>query len=265
MSAPAMTTVGFPNLLRSEWTKLRSVRSTAWCLAIVAVAMIGLAVLMGVRWADVLAAESADKRSGFDPTNTTLAGVYIAQIVLGALGVLVISGEYGTGLIRASLAAVPQRRLFLAAKMLVVAATALVVGEVLSFAAFGIGQALLDRRGFGTSLSAPGVLRAVAGAGLNLTGITLLAFGLGALLRHAAAALSTLFGVLFALPALSDLLPTSWRNHVINYLPLNAGSQIFVTVPAHGALSPWHGLLVLCCYPLVVLVLAFVLVERRDA
>ncbi len=266
MTATAVPqSVGLENLLRSEWTKLRSLRSTFWCAAIVVVSMIGIAVVMGVRWADVLASDPPAKRAGFDATNTVLGGVYLAQVVVGALGVLVISSEYGTGMIRASLAAVPQRRTLLAAKLLVLSAAVLVLAEALSFSSFAIGQALLDRRGFGTSLSEPGVLRAVSGAGLYLTAVALLGFGLGALIRHTAGSLSTFFGVLFAFTALSDLLPTNWRNHVINYMPANAGSQIFTIVQTDGALSPWPGLAVFCCYGIAALIAAFVLIDHRDA
>jgi ABC-2 type transport system permease protein len=259
------TTIGFGNVVRSEWTKLRSVRSTYLCAALAVVAMLGIAIIIGIRWADVLAAESPDERAGFDATNTVLAGTYLAQVIVGTMAVLVISSEYGTGMIRASLAAVPQRRALLAAKLLVLIAGILVVAEALAFAAFALGTALLHRRGFGASLGDPDVLRAVVGAGLYLAAVALLGFGLGALIRHTAGALSSFFGVLFALTALSDLLPTSWRDHVINYLPANAGSQIFTVVPVHGALSPWAGLGVFCLYGVAALVTAFVLLDRRDA
>lgn len=259
------TTVGFANVLHSEWTKLRSLRSTYWCLAAVAVCMLGIAVVMGIRWADVLASDPPGKGFGFDATNTTLAGVYLAQVVLGALGVLVIAGEYGTGMILATFAAVPQRRTLLAAKMLVLAGSVLALTEVLCFCSFWLGQALLARKGFGVSLADPGVLRAVFGAGLYLAAVSLLGFGLGALIRHTAGALATFFGVLFALTAISDLLPTSWRNQVINYLPANAGSQMFTVVRGHGALPPWAGLGVFCLYAAAALTGAFLLIGRRDA
>jgi hypothetical protein len=258
-------TVGFDNLLHSEWTKLRSLRSTYWGVGVVAVAVLGIAIVMGVRWADVLAGDPPDKRSGFDSTNTVLGGVYLAQVVVGALAVLAITGEYGTGMIRATFAAVPQRRAVLFAKLIVLSVSVFVLSEVLCFASFEVGQALLARRDFGASLGDPGVLRAVFGGGLYLTAVAGLGFGIGALVRHTAGALSTFFGVLFALTVLSDLLPTDWRNHVINYLPANAGSQIFTVVPAHDALPPWVGLGVLCLYAAAALLSGFLLVERRDA
>lgn len=258
-------TIGFGNVLRSEWTKLRSLRSTYWCGGIVVLALFGIAVLMGIRWADVLAAESPADRAGFDATVTVLGGAYLAQVVIGTLGVLTISGEYGTGMIRASFAAVPQRRALLAAKLLVLLGSVFVVTELLCFASFSLGQMLLARKHFGVSLSDPTVLRAVCGAGLYLTAVALLGFGIGALIRHTAGALSTFFAVLFALTVLTELLPSSWHEHVINYLPANAGSQIFTVVPTANALAPWTGLGVFCLYALAAIIAAFVLIDHRDA
>jgi ABC-2 type transport system permease protein len=107
-SAP-VATFGFGNVLQSEWTKLRSLRSTYWCVGIIALATVGIAILIGIRWADVLATDPPGKGAGFDATNTVLGGVYIAQVALGTLGVLTISSEYSTGMIRATFAAVPHR------------------------------------------------------------------------------------------------------------------------------------------------------------
>jgi ABC-2 type transport system permease protein len=261
-AAPA-STIGFGNVLRSEWTKLRTLRSTYVCLAIVVVAMVGLAWLQGDRWSQILTGDSVAQRSGFDATLTSVGGVYLAQVVLGALAVLAISSEYGTGMIRATFSAVPQRRALLAAKAMVVAGATFVVGELLSFASFWLCQALLGR--FGVSLSDPLVLRAVFGTGLYLTVVALLGFGIGAAIRHTAGGLSTFYAVLFAPSVLSDLLPTGWRNDVINYAPANAGSQIFTVVPNDGALGAWTGLGVLCLYAAVAMVVAFVLVTSRDA
>lgn len=255
------TTIGFDNVLRSEWTKLRSVRSTYLSTGLVVLMMIGLGTFLGARWAH----ESGALPDNFDPTNVTLSGVYLAQIVVGALGVLAISSEYTTGAIRATFAAVPQRRAVLAAKALVVAAATFVVGEVLSFVSFGIGQALLSSKQAGVSLGDPGVLRAVFGAGLYLTAVVLLGFGLGAAIRHTAGALCAFFGLLFAPNVIIELLPTSWRNAIIDYLPANSGSQIFTIVKVKGSLAPWAGLGVFCLYAAAALLIALLLVNRRDA
>ncbi len=256
-------TIGFGNVLLSEWTKLRSVRSTYWTAVVAVLATIAVGALISHQQANNIIT-GKDSLDGFDATITSLSGIYLAQVAVGTLGVLVISSEYGTGMIRATMTAVPQRRAVLAAKGIVFASCTLVIGEVLSFAAFGIGQALLRSAHAGVSLGEPDVLRATIGGGLYLTGVGLLGFGLGALVRHTAGALSAFFGVLFATTALADLLPTTWRNHVINYMPANAGSQILTVIPTRDALAPWTGFTVLCLYAAVALVGAAILVTRRD-
>ena len=124
---------------------------------------------------------------------------------------------------------------------------------------------MLGSEHVGVSLHDPGVLRATIGGGLYLTAVGLLGFGIGALIRHTAGAVSALFAVLFALTAITDLLPTNWRNVVINYLPANAGNNIFTVLRPHGALPPWAGLGVLCLYALAAIIPAALLIERRDA
>jgi ABC-2 type transport system permease protein len=238
------TTIGASNVLRSEFTKLRSVRSTYWSAAAAFVGTIAVAVIICVQWR-VNLLSGKDSPDGFDATLTSINGLYLAQIAVGCLGVLVISSEYGTGMIRATMAAVPQRRAVLAAKGVVFAACTFILGEILSFSAFAIGQTILTPTHASVGLAHPGTLRAVVGGGLYLTAIGLLGFGIGALVRHTAGALSAFFGVLFASTALVDLLPTSWRNTVIDYLPANAGSQILTTLPTHSAIGPWTGLTVL--------------------
>ena len=262
MQAPA--TIGFGNLMLSEWTKLRTVRSTYWTGIVAVLATFGLAIGLCLRWRHDLTVHPGDK-IGFDAALTSLTGLYLAQVAVGALGVLVISSEYGTGMIRATLGAVPQRRAVLAAKAIVFGGATLVIGEIVSFAAFGIGQAILAPSGAGVSLSDPHVFRAVAGGGLYLTAVGLLGFGLGALIRHTAGALSALFGLLFATTAIVDLLPTSLRNDVIKFMPLNAISQIVTTVPNADSLSAWAGFGVFCAYAAAAIGAATVLITRRDA
>jgi hypothetical protein len=257
------TTIGFGNVLHSEWTKLRSVRSTYWTVLAAALGTVAVGVLICLQTRDNILA-GKDSAAGLDATLISINGLYLAQVAVGTLGVLVISSEYGTGMIRATMAAVPQRRAVLAAKAIVFAAGAFVLGEIVSFTAFWIGQALLSSAHASASLSTPGALRALLGGGLYLTAVGLLGFGLGALIRHTAGALSAFFGVLFASTALVDLLPTGWRNTVIDYLPANSGSQILTTHPTASALGPWTGLGVLCVYVLVAVVAAMLLVTRRD-
>lgn len=259
-AAPART-IGFGNVLRSEWTKLRSLRSMIVCAALILVAMVGIALALGIRWSR----QAGPMPDDFDPTLVSLSGVYLAQIIAGTVGVLTISSEYTTGMIRATLSAVPQRPAVLAAKALVLTAAMLVLGEIVSFASFTLAQAFLEHKHAGASLSDPGVLRAVVGAGLYLPAVALLGFGLGAVVRHTAGALSAFFGILFAPSALVDLLPDSWRNAIIDYLPANAGSQIFTVVQTKDALAPWTGLGVFCLYAAAAIGAGFVLVARRDA
>ncbi|HEY2042140.1 MAG TPA: hypothetical protein VGH11_05630 [Jatrophihabitans sp.] len=260
---PVQSTIGFSNVLLSEWTKLRSVRSTYWTALVAVLASVGLGALICARTAYNI--KRGDQGlDGFDPTLTSLNGFYLAQVAIGALGVLTISSEYGTGMIRATLGAVPQRRAMLAAKGLVFAAATLIAGELMSFISFGLGQALLSGAHAGTSLSNPTALRATIGGGLYLTVIGLLGFGLGALIRHTAGALSAFFGVLFALSAITDLLPTSWRNDVIKYMPANAGSQILTAQRGHDALAPWAGLGVLALYAAAAIAAATILIQLRD-
>lgn len=255
--------LGFSNLLRSEFTKLRSVRSTYWTAAVAVLGTFAVAVIICIQ-TRINIETGKDSLAGFDATLTSINGLYIAQIAIGTLGVLAISSEYGTGMIRATMAAVPQRRTVLAAKGLVFAACSFVVGEVLSFAGFAVGQSILAPAHASVGLDHPGALRAVVGGGLYLTAVGLLGFGLGALIRYTAGALSAFFGVLFASTALVDLLPTSWRNTVIDYLPANAGSQILTTVPTRSALGPWTGLGVLCLYAATATVAALIVVKWRD-
>ena len=261
---PQPQTIGFGNVLHSEWTKLRTVRSTYWTAGIAALASIALGALICARTAYNIK-HGRQSLDGFDATLASLDGLYIAQVAIGALGVLTISSEYGTGMIRATLATVPQRRAMLAAKLLVFAVATFVAGEVMSFAAFGIGQQLLGSAHAGVSLSDPAALRATIGGGLYLTAVGLLGFGMGALVRNTAGALSAFFGTLFALTVVDDLLPTNLRNDVIPYLPANAGSQIITVVHTAGSLSPWAGLGVLTLYGAAATVAATVLITRRDA
>jgi ABC-2 type transport system permease protein len=254
--------IGFVNLLRSEWTKLKSVRSTYWTALVAAIAAVAVAAIICARMASLINA-GKDSAESFDATTFSLNGLYLAQIAAGSLGVLVISSEYGTGMIRATLSAVPQRLAVLGSKAAVFGLATLILGEALSFVAFGLGQALLARAHAGVSIGAPGVLRAVIGGGLYLTVVGLLGFGLGALIRHSAGALSAFFGVLFATSVIVDILPSSWHN-AINYMPANAGSQIFAVQHTSGSLSPWAGFGLLCLYAVAAIAAAAVLMTRRD-
>jgi hypothetical protein len=256
--------------LRSELTKLRSVRSTTWTLVATVVITIGIGILATATEASRWAHAAPIDRLTFDPTRLSLTGLLFGQLALGILGVLVLSAEYGTGTIRASLAAVPNRPLFLAAKTAVFAAVALLVGEVVSFAAFGIGQAILTGSAPHATLGQAGVLRAVAGGGLFIAVLGLLALGLASIIQHTAGAISAFVGVLLILPLITESLPSSIRNVIGKYEPLTIGNTMTSVHPnlQQGftpSFSAWVGLAVLIGYAAVALGVGAWLTVRRDA
>ena len=257
----------FLDVMRSEWTKIRTVRSTFWTLLATVVAMIGISVIASEvvvnQWSTM---KPADKL-GFSPIELGLAGAFFAQLAIGVLGVLVITTEYGTGMIRATFAAVPQRRIVLGAKALVFFVVSLVVGVVSSFVAFFTTQLILGTYSgekLNASITDPGALRAVIGAGVFLAMMGLLGMAVGAVLRRSAGAITALFALVFFLPGLMQLLPSSIKDNVNKFLPSNAGSAIYRTVHKPDVLSPGAGLLVLLAYAFGALVIASVIVKRRD-
>jgi len=254
LDAPGRPWAGFSDVLRSEAGKLRSVRSTYWTLFAAVAFNIAFAALEAVFLPDRL---SAGDKATLDGVRVSLGGSHLSQIAIGVLGVLVISSEYTTGLIRSTLSAVPRRKVLLAAKATVFAATAFLVGTAASFAAYLVFQALLTGDSLRSSIGDPGVVRALVGGGLYLTVLGLLGLGLGAI--------AALLGLLFVPQILVQLLPEVWRTSVGRYVPMQAGSQIFAQRGETGALSPWAGFGVFCIYATAALVVAFVLIDRRDA
>lgn len=248
----------FTDVLRSEYCKLYSIRSTYWMLLAAVVSNIGLAALVAIILPGHL-------KETFDATRISLGGLHVSQIAIGVLGVLIITSEYDTGMIRTTISAVPQRQTVLAAKAIVFAVTALIVGIVASFAAFFVFQAFLTDDSLRSSPGNPGVLRAVTGGGLYLTVFGLFGFGLGAIIRRSAGAIALLLGVLFVPPLLLEFLPQSWQNTVGPYVPLEAGSQIYFLRHDAGSLGPWTGFSVFCFYAAVALGVGLVVIERRDA
>ena len=214
----------FGDVLRSEWTKLRSVRSTFWALAVTVVLGVGLGAVISAAAARGYAKFSVSGKLSWDPTGVSQAGVAIASLAIVVLGVLCISSEYSSGMIRASLIAVPKRGRVLAAKSLVFAGVTFVVGEVTCFTAFFAGQALISGHAPHAALGDPGVARAVAGGGLYLAALAVLSVAAGTLLRHPAAAIAAMIAVLLVLPAIAQALPDSWRNPVTEFWPTQAGN-----------------------------------------
>ncbi|MCK9895733.1 ABC transporter permease [Frankia sp. AgB32] len=252
-------------VLRSEWTKLRSLRSTLFSLLAAIVFVVGLGCLISWARADHWNQESPLERLTFDPTSVSLSGVFLAQLAIGVLGVLTFSGEYGTGMIRATLTAVPHRLPVLWAKAAVFAVVTFVLMTISAFAAFFLGQAMLSSRHIETTLGHPGVLTAVLGGGLYLTVVGLLGVGLGALIRSTAGGIATLFGVLLVLPLIVHFLPSNWSTNIDPYLPSSAGQAILAVVPDPTSMAPWNGFALFCGYAAALLAGAAVALRRRDA
>jgi len=261
---------GFGHLLLAEWTKIRSVRSTAWTLILFVIITIGLTALFSwltaSNWTTGARAADRDARVLADPVGFIFgAGIGLGQLTICVLGVLIISTEYSTGVIRASLLAVPRRYPMLAAKIVVFGGLMLVLSEIVVFCSFFVGSALLHSH-VQVSLSDPGVLRATIGTGLYLTVLGIFALAIGALIRHTAGAISTVIGVILVLPILAGLLPSNWGAHINAYLPEQAGSLIsHAQQTPTDLLSPWQGFGVFCIWTLLLLAAAAYFLDRRDA
>jgi ABC-2 type transport system permease protein len=251
---------------RSEWTKLWSLRSTRWSLLAAVVSMGGLgliiaAVQMG-RWNTL----DPHDRATFDSIDIGVGGYHLAQLAIGVLGVLVISGEYSTGMIRSSLMAVPKRLPVLWAKLGVFCAVTFVLmlaATLISF--FGV-QAIVSSHHVQHSLGDPHALRAVVGTALFLTALGAMCVGLGALVRNTAGGIAAFVGLLFVLPGITALLPASTGDAIEPYLPLTAGTTVASSTfdnPHH--LSTWGGFAVFCAYTAVILAAAAVRLVRADA
>jgi ABC-type transport system involved in multi-copper enzyme maturation permease subunit len=249
----------------SELTKLRSVRSTRWSLGVAVLLTIGLpslfAVVTSSHWGSMGPQERADRH----PLEIALAGVDLSQLAIGVLGVLVITGEYSTGMIRASMTAVPRRLPVLWAKVGVYAAVSFALMLTSVLAAYLASQAILSRHHLlQTSLSAPGVLRAVVGGALYLTVVGAFTLGLGAILRNTAGATAAFAGIMFVIPPLLFVLPSSWNDAISPYLPSSAGRAVFSLTHGSDSLAPWPGFAIFCGYAAATLAVAAVLLRRRD-
>jgi hypothetical protein len=244
-------------VVRMEWRKLRTVRSTWWILLIFAAGLVGVAVLD----ADMGPAQPAPS---YDPTQNAFGGLAVAQLVMGILGVLMLSSEFASGSIRATFAAVPRRGRVLAAKATVLAAVTLAVGEALAFAAFAAFQVAARHGVPHASLGQPGVLRAVLLAGAYPCLIGFIGLGLAAVIRHTAGAISAIVGVLFVLPLV--LLPLGWHSAVMKFLPwMIAVNSLAAVKPVVNSLSAGTGLAMLCLYAAAALAAGGWVLLRRDA
>jgi ABC-2 type transport system permease protein len=264
-AAPALK-VTQARVLVSEFTKFRTVRSTVWTLLVAVVLMIGISALFSAVTASQYHTFDAADRATFNPVSISLSGMMFAVVAFGVLGVLMISGEYSTGMIRSSLTSVPRRLPVLWGKLAVFAGVIFSISLVASFISFFLGQALLNGHHLGVSVAAPGALRSIIGAALYVTVSGMIGVALGALFRNTAAGIATFAGVFFVIPPLTGLLPASISDHLSQYLPSYAGEALWGG--ARGvtdALSPWAGFAVLCGYAVVLIAAAALRLRRVDA
>lgn len=257
--------VVFLAVCRSEWTKLRTVRSTMWALVFTVVSTIGLGVLLTALVVSDWDHRSISEVSGFDPILYSYAGLNVAQLCIGVLGVLVMTSEYATGVVRLTFGATPQRRLVLGAKVLTFSMVVAVVSLISCVTVFFICQALLAGRHAGVSITDPGVLRAVVGGAGHMVLIGVIAVGVGAIVRRTAGAVAILFAVLLIIPGLVELLPEPWNNDITLYLPNSAGAAMSAVVRFPNLLAPTAGFLVLLAYAVATIGVAMVVLVRRDA
>ncbi|MGW2512304.1 ABC transporter permease [Streptomyces scopuliridis] len=231
------------NVLRSEWTKLRSVRST-WIAALSTVSAGSALSLLGA--SDALGTSPSDLPDGWDPTATALKGFLFAQLLIGMLGALAVTSEYATGTIGTSLAVVPSRSRLLAAKTAVVAAVALVTGLVTTLVSFTAVQEMFAGAGLPTAgIGDPGVAGALVSGTLYLALVALIGVAVGVLTRSTASSLAVLVGVTLLVPAIAPSLPGAVGDWFARYWPISAGQAAYTVVPVDGAVAPGLGLAVL--------------------
>jgi len=261
-NVPGVRRPGFSDTLRAEWIKFWSVRSTFWSTAMLFLLGAGLTTLVCATSAEWLASGEADE----SPLSFITWGLMFAQITAIALGTLVVTAEYGTGMIRATLAATPRRGAVLAAKALVLSSTLFVVGTLTAFAGYFAGDWFLDREGIGIALGDEGVLRAMVGSGLYMAGLGLLAAAVGLLIRHTAAALSIVLALVFVVGNMAFLLPGTWGEWTAKLMPGNAGSAVATPVSFNPELlDPWVGFGVFAGEVAALLLVAWLVFRRRDA
>jgi ABC-2 type transport system permease protein len=256
------------DVTRSEWIKLRTVRSTYWTLLVTAAGMVGFGALLTAAYLRHYGSASPAARAAFDPAAYSLSGFFLAQLAVAVLGVVVMTSEYATGSIHSTLAAAPQRGTVLAAKAAVFGTVAAVTGIASSALAFLAGQAILAGKGLGTHIGAPGAIRPVIGAGLYLAVLGLLALGLGTLIRRTAGAIAAVVGLILVLPVLAQGLPATWQDAITKYLPSEAGQAVIGRTkfaPPAPPLTPWTGFVLFCGYAAGTLIAAALVMNRRDA
>jgi ABC-2 type transport system permease protein len=258
---------GLLGALRSEWTKIRSVKSTVWTLAAAVIISVGISVLFS--WGESShTKDSAAQLAQQDLVQHSMFGILLGQLVMVVFGSLAVTTEYSTGMIRTSLSVQPRRGSVYLAKLVVVTLVAFVVGEIISFTAFLIGTHFWSTKGVSLSLGTHGALQAVIGGGLYLDGAALLAFGIGAALRHTAGTITLGVALLFVVNIMTNFMPDSWQDDIDKWLPFNAGSQVWATqhtADVGTSFGAWSGFGVYIGYAVIALIAGLWVFKRRDA
>lgn len=256
--------VTLPRVIRSEWTKLWTLRSTRWSLLLAFLAQAGLGPLIAViemaRWSHL----TLQDRLTINPIDHSLGGWHLAQLAVAILGVMTITGEYHTGMIRSSMMAAPKRLPVLWAKLLVFSAVVLVLMLIAAFIGFLAGQAIFTQHHVNVALSAPHALRTVIGAALFTTATGAMCIALGTIVRRTAGGIALFVGVFFVLPGLVEILPSTTANAIHPYLPNNAGGAVAQALADPNQFSAWGGFALFCGYTVAVIVIAAALLLRRD-
>jgi ABC-2 type transport system permease protein len=273
MNAPATTATSSSTDIRvtqarvvnAEFLKVRTLRSTFYTLGIAVLALSAIGILISWTTANDWNNMRPRRQANFNPLEDSLVGFHLAQLAIGVFGVLLIAGEYSTGMIRSSLAAVPKRLPMLWAKVLVGALITFCVTLPSTLIAFFVSQRLLSVRHIQTSWSAPNVPRTVIGVAMYLTVVVVLAIGLGALIRNVAGAIAALVGVLLVLPVIALALPQTWADRINKFLPSNAGQALLGFTGDSTQMTPWRGFAMFCAYAVGSIIVAAWLLRRRDA
>jgi ABC-2 type transport system permease protein len=257
--------VTLARVIRSEWTKLWTLRSTRWSLLLAFLAQAGLGPLIALiemaRWSHL----SFQDRITINPIDHSLGGWHLAQLAIAILGVMTITGEYHTGMIRSSLVAVPKRLPVLWAKLIVFTSVTFVLMLIAAFIGFLGGQAIFTEHHVNVGIGAPHALRAIFGAALFTTVTGALCIAMGTIVRRTAGGIALFVGVFFVLPGLVEILPSATANGIHPYLPSNAGGGLAQALPDPNMFSPWGGFALFCGYTVLVIAIAARLLLQRDA
>jgi ABC-2 type transport system permease protein len=257
--------VTFGSVVKSEWLKFRSVRSSITGIVVTFVLTLGLAALVTILIRTHWSTTTYQNKLTFDPVSSSLVGVIFAQFAVGVIGALFITSEYSSGSMRTTLTAVPKRVELTLGKLAVLTISILVVGEVASVGSFLLGQSIYSGVVPTASLSNGPTLRAVLFAGIYLTLLATIAFGLGLIIRHSAATISVFVGILLVVPLIFAFLPQSWRNAGMKFLPGEMGHAMVSPSPVTNDFGPWTSLILLIIYGAVLVTVGATLFNRRDA